>query len=92
MDEADVAEVVWQLLDEKRPVGKRIDVIAESLFADDQRKIARAGGAIPIDAYQGEDTPESGRCDPWLNSLLRHRSAARDAVGWSIADLIFAQT
>lgn len=42
------------------PQWKRIDILAETLSDEDQNKVAREGGAIPIDAYRGEDAPEPG--------------------------------
>lgn len=36
------------------PAWKRIDIIADSLSDQDQRKVEQAGGPIPIDAYAGE--------------------------------------
>lgn len=42
------------------PQWKRIDILAETLSDDDKRKVARAGGVIPVDAYRGEDSPDPG--------------------------------
>jgi uncharacterized protein len=42
------------------PQWKRIDILAETLSEEDQAKVARAGGAIPVDAYRGEDAPDPG--------------------------------
>lgn len=42
------------------PQWKRIDILAETLSDDDKRRVARAGGAIPVDAYGGEDSPDPG--------------------------------
>ena len=39
------------------PAWKRIDVLAETLSAEDKSRVARAGGTISVDAYQGEETP-----------------------------------
>jgi len=42
------------------PQWKRIDILAETLADDDKLRVARAGGAIPVDAYRGEDSPDRG--------------------------------
>lgn len=42
------------------PQWKRIDILAETLSDADKRRVARAGGAIPVDAYRGEDSPDPG--------------------------------
>lgn len=42
------------------PQWKRIDILAETLSDDDKRRVARAGGAIPVEAYRGEDSPGPG--------------------------------
>jgi len=40
------------------PAWKRIDVIADSLSDRDREKVMATGGTIPVDAYQGEDSPD----------------------------------
>ena len=42
------------------PQWKRIDVLAETLSDEDKSRVARAGGAIPVEAYRGEDAPDPG--------------------------------
>jgi len=42
------------------PQWKRIDILAETLSDDDKRRVARAGGTIPVDEYRGEDSPDPG--------------------------------
>jgi uncharacterized protein len=42
------------------PQWKRIDILAETLSDEDKGKVARAGGATPVDAYRGEDAPDPG--------------------------------
>ena len=39
------------------PLWKRIDKIADSLGENDRREVAKAGGPIAIESYQGEDSP-----------------------------------
>jgi hypothetical protein len=39
------------------PAWKRIDVISDALPERDQRKVAAAGGSIPVEEYPGEDSP-----------------------------------
>jgi|KBSSwiStaDraftv2_1062776.scaffolds.fasta_scaffold04642_2 predicted pyridoxine 5'-phosphate oxidase superfamily flavin-nucleotide-binding protein len=41
------------------PAWKRIDVLAETLPEDDKSRVARAGGAIPVEAYRGEEAPDT---------------------------------
>ncbi|MFL6605890.1 MAG: pyridoxamine 5'-phosphate oxidase family protein [Steroidobacteraceae bacterium] len=41
------------------PAWKRIDVLAETLPEDDKGRVARAGGPIPVDAYHGEEAPDT---------------------------------
>jgi len=40
------------------PSWKRIDKIADALSPADQAEVERAGGAMPIEAYRGEDLPD----------------------------------
>jgi uncharacterized protein len=40
------------------PAWKRIDVIADTLSEPDKEKVAAAGGAIPVEAYPGENPPD----------------------------------
>ena len=40
------------------PAWKRIDVLAETLSAEDKSRVARAGGPIAVDAYRGEEAPD----------------------------------
>jgi predicted pyridoxine 5'-phosphate oxidase superfamily flavin-nucleotide-binding protein len=42
------------------PAWKRIDVLAETLSAQDKTRVARAGGTIPVEAYRGEEPPDAG--------------------------------
>jgi predicted pyridoxine 5'-phosphate oxidase superfamily flavin-nucleotide-binding protein len=42
------------------PAWKRIDVIADSLGAQDQATVTKVGGAIPLDAYRGEEAGDEG--------------------------------
>jgi hypothetical protein len=46
------------------PAWKRIDMIADSLSARDQSKVAASGGPIPVAEYKGEDPPESASPSP----------------------------
>jgi hypothetical protein len=41
------------------PAWKRLDFIADSLSERDQGVVSAVGGAIPLDAYRGEDSVES---------------------------------
>ncbi len=41
------------------PAWKRIDLIADALSERDQNRVTAAGGPIPVDAYKGEDSPDS---------------------------------
>jgi hypothetical protein len=41
------------------PAWKRIDVLAETLSAQDKSRVARAGGTIAVDAYRGEESPDA---------------------------------
>jgi uncharacterized protein len=41
------------------PAWKRIDTLADSLSDRDKNKVAAAGGTIPVDAYPGEDSPDT---------------------------------
>lgn len=43
------------------PAWKRIDIIADSLSGADRDRVTAAGGPIPIDAYRGEDTPDTNK-------------------------------
>jgi uncharacterized protein len=40
------------------PAWKRIDVIADSLSEQDQRRVRAAGGPIPLEAYRGEQSTD----------------------------------
>jgi predicted pyridoxine 5'-phosphate oxidase superfamily flavin-nucleotide-binding protein len=40
------------------PAWKRLDFLADTLPPRDQQKVAEAGGAIPLEAYPGEDSPD----------------------------------
>jgi uncharacterized protein len=42
------------------PAWKRLDLFSGSLGDRDEAKVAEAGGAIPIEAYRGEDSPDPG--------------------------------
>lgn len=42
------------------PAWKRIDFLADALPERDQGKVREAGGPIAIDAYRGEDSPDTG--------------------------------
>ena len=41
------------------PAWKRLDFIADALPDADRRKVDAAGGTIPLEAYPGEDAPET---------------------------------
>jgi predicted pyridoxine 5'-phosphate oxidase superfamily flavin-nucleotide-binding protein len=41
------------------PAWKRIDVLAETLPERDKSKVVEAGGTLTIDAYRGEETPDT---------------------------------
>jgi predicted pyridoxine 5'-phosphate oxidase superfamily flavin-nucleotide-binding protein len=41
------------------PAWKRIDVIADALSDRDKNKVIAAGGPIAVDAYAGEDSPDT---------------------------------
>jgi hypothetical protein len=41
------------------PAWKRIDVLAETLSAQDKSRVARAGGTIAVEAYRGEEAPDA---------------------------------
>jgi predicted pyridoxine 5'-phosphate oxidase superfamily flavin-nucleotide-binding protein len=40
------------------PAWKRIDILAETLSEQDQKKVRAAGGPIPVEAYPGEGSPD----------------------------------